>query len=289
MRLWLVTTAFLLALLLPPRALAGASDVTETLSVVWEVFWQQQGYLQPISKWREPIRVSVSGRSAARHRSFVLAELLRVARAAGVDLAEAAAGDPANLEVEIVPDDLTRVGFYFACRTMRSPMVGTIQRAKITAEERSLGRCMLHEAMHAMGMPGHPHGGSILSYYRNSSALSATDEFMLKVWYSDEVKPGMPALAALAVFARRLAEAAPEADRPESERAAAQFQREAFAQLESIALGRGEPPRILFQSSTLTPAGLARGRRQAELEIAAAKAEAASLEKSLNATTQSDR
>jgi hypothetical protein len=41
----------------------------------------------------------------------------------------------------------------------------------------------------------------------------------------------------------------------------------ALAQLESIAAGKGEPPRILFQSSTLTPAGLARGRIQAQLEL----------------------
>src|SRR6185369_6867965 len=66
--------------------------------------------------------------------------------------------------------------------------------------------------------------------------------------------------------------AAPEGEaRLEAERATAQFQRRARAQLESIAAGKGEPPRILFQSSTLTPAGLARGRIQAQLELDQAK------------------
>jgi hypothetical protein len=269
---------------------ARAGEIAETLDIVWEVFWQQQGYLQSVSKWREPIRVSVSGTGVQRHRPFVLAQLGRVARSAGIDLAEAEPEGPAaNFEVEILPDDLTRVGFYFACRTLRTPGVGVIQRAKITAEERSLRDCLLHEAMHAMGLPGHPRGGSILSYYRGSSTLTADDEFMLKAWYSDDITPGMSPLAALAVFARRLVETAPEGERLEAERAAAQFQRRVLAQLESIAAGKGEPPRILFQSSTLTPAGLARGRVEAQRALAAAKAQAASLEKSPNAATQADR
>jgi hypothetical protein len=99
----------------------------------------------------------------------------------------------------------------------------------------------------------------------------------------------MHALPVLAVFARRLVEAAPAAERPQAERTAAQFQRRALDQLESIAAGKGEPPRILFQSSTLTPAGLARGRQEAQRALAAAKAEAAGLENSPSAATQADR
>jgi len=290
MRRALFLCTFLCAALLV-FAPARAGEITETLNIVWEVFWQQQGYMQSVSKWREPIRVSVSGTGSQRHRPFVLAQLGRVARSAGIELAEAPPDGPgANFEVEIVPDDLTRVGFYFACRTSRTPGVGVIQRVKITAEERALRRCMLHEAMHAMGMAGHPRAGSILSYYRSSDELTATDELLLKLWYSDEVKPGMHALPALAVFARALVQSVPEGEaRLEAERTAAQFQRQALAQLESIAAGKGEPPRILFQSSTLTPAGLARGRLEAQRALAAAKAEAASLEKSPNAATQADR
>ncbi|HEY1289781.1 MAG TPA: hypothetical protein VGF58_15755 [Burkholderiales bacterium] len=253
-----------------PRAFAGTAGITETLNLVWEVFWQQQGYLQPVSKWRDPIRVSFSGVARERHKRFALGELLKAARAAGLDLAEAdPAGPPANFEVEFVADDLTRVGFYFACRTVRTPAAGVVRRVKIIAEERSLRGCMLHEAMHALGMVGHPRGGSILSYYRGSSELTANDRFMLEVWYSDEVLPGMSPLAALAVFARRLVEALPPEQQAEARRAAAQFQREAFAQLEAIALGKGEPPRILFQSSTLTRAGLARGRIEAQRFVGA--------------------
>jgi hypothetical protein len=273
-----------------PPAFAGPAEITETLSVMWEVFWQQQGYLQPVSKWRDPIRVAFSGAAFERHRPFALGELQKAARAAGLELMEAGpAGSPANFEVQFVADDLTRVGFYFACRTLRNPTAGEIRSVKIMAEERSLRGCLLHEAMHALGMPGHPRGGSILSYYRGSSELTANDQFMLKVWYSDEVTPGMSPLAALAVFARRLVETAPESERPEAERAAARFQRQTFAQLEALALGKGEPPRILFQSSTLTPAGLARGRIEAQRFVGMAKAEAASPEKSVNATTPADR
>jgi hypothetical protein len=202
---------------------ARADEITETLNTVWEVFWQQQGYVQSVSKWREPIRVSVSGTGSQRHRPFVLAQLGRVARSAGIELGEAQPdGPPANFEVEIIADDLTRVGFYFACRTLRTPRVGVIQHVKITAEERALQRCMLHEAMHAVGIPGHPRGASILSYYRGSDKLTSTDELLLRVWYSDELKPGMYALPALAVFARALVQkhAGSEARRSRADRGA---------------------------------------------------------------------
>ncbi|HJY76600.1 MAG TPA: hypothetical protein VKE95_08205, partial [Burkholderiales bacterium] len=173
--------------------------------------------------------------------------------------------------------------------TVRTATAGIIQRAKIIAEERSLRSCLLHEAMHALGMVGHPRGGSILSYYRGSSELTANDQFMLKVWYSDEVTPGMSPLAALAIFAQRLVEGLPTEQQLEAGRAAAQFQRQAFAQLEAIALGKGEPPRIVFQSSTVTPAGLARGRIEAQRFVGMAKAAAASLEKSPDATSPAAR
>jgi len=58
-----------------PRAFAGPAEITETLSVVWEVFWQQQGYVQPVSKWRDPIRISFSGVAFERHKPFALGEL----------------------------------------------------------------------------------------------------------------------------------------------------------------------------------------------------------------------
>jgi hypothetical protein len=250
------------------EARADPRELRETLGVVWEVFWQQQGYLQYVSKWTGPIRVKFSGPSSPAQRKYALETLQRVARVGGIEVSEASdATGPANLELEIVRD-FPRAGFYMACRAFRTPPNGVIRHAKISVDESSLRRCLLHEAMHAMGLPGHPRAGSILSYYRDSEQLTATDEFMLKVWYTEEVKPGMLPLPALRIFARRLVEALPAGEaRIEGERVAAQFMSETLQQLESFALGAGEPPRLVFRSSTATPSGLERGRTEAQFLV----------------------
>jgi hypothetical protein len=265
----LTCAAFLALCLASAQAHADTGEIKETLNVVWEVFWQQQGYLQYVAKWRDPIRVKFSGPYVRSHRAFALERLQRVARTAGIELAEADdAGPPANLEIEIVREHPPPGGLWQPCRAVRTPPTGVIRHVKIVAEDRWVRRCFLHEAMHAMGLGGHPRGGSILSYYRDSDELTPADEFILKVWYSDEVRPGMFPLPALRVFARRLVETVPEGEaRLEAERIAAQFQREAIAQLESIALGKGEPPRIVFRSSTSTSAGLERGRTEAQFLV----------------------
>jgi len=242
-----------------------ANELQEMLNLVWEFYWQENGYPQYASKWQEPIRVKFSGASINDYRPFALAQLRRIAGVAGIAVAEVDDTAPANFEVEFVRDNpISRLE---PCRTSRMPSTGVIRHVKITAGERALRRCFLHESMHAMGLSGHPRAKSILSYYRNSEELTATDEFVLKVLYSDEITPGMFPLPVLKIFARRLVEAVPLEARPQAQQVAAQFLRETVEQLESFALGTGEPPRIILRSSRATAAGLKRGRIETQFLV----------------------
>lgn len=238
---------------------ADAKEVQETLDVVWEGFWQQQGYLQRVSKWQEPIRVRFSGASLNPNRVFALTQLKRVASVAGIEVSETDSAGAANMDVEFLHDN--PVSRTDPCVTFRRPAFGVITHVRIKIPERSMRRCVLHEFMHAMGVSGHPNASSILSYFRTSQELTTTDEFILKVLYSDDIKPGMYPLPTLQVFARRLIETAPPGEaKAEAERVTAQFMREAIKQMEAFAQPKGEPPRVLLRSGKVTPAGLVRGR-----------------------------
>jgi len=251
----------------PFTGFADSAEVRATLELVWEFYWTQSGSPQYVSKWQQPIRVRVSGASVDYYRAFALEQLRRVADIAGitvVDVSDPTA--PANLDVEIVRH--VRLGTQDPCRTTRTPATGAIQRVKITAGERSARKCLLHESMHALGLSGHPRAASILSYFRESNELTKTDEFVLKVLYSDEVKPGMYPLVLLQIFARRLAEDAPAgAARLEAQAAAAQFLDESVEQMEAFARASGDPPRIVLRSARATSAGLERGRIEAQFHL----------------------
>ncbi len=238
-----------------------ADDVNELLGVAWESFWQQSGYPRNVYKWRAPIRVKFSGDTAGRHRDFALRQLQAVAAVAGIELTAAAAGGPAaNLEVEFFAN-LNSLPASQPCATNVRARGGIISSAKISANDGEVWRCMLHEAMHAMGIPGHPGGDTVLTYFARGDRLTEADELILKTVYSHEVEPGMYPFAAMAIIARRLAgTVAPGAERARIEQAATAFLRDTVRQMEDFAAGSGEVPVVLLRSGHATAAGVARGR-----------------------------
>ncbi|HEY0336600.1 MAG TPA: DUF2927 domain-containing protein, partial [Burkholderiales bacterium] len=196
--------------LLPSRA--HAEDVSDALSVAWESFWQQTGYPRYVYKWQAPMRVRFTGASVQRHSAFAMQQLKQVADIAGMPITQVAVDDAtANVEVEFVstseplPDKQP-------CVTNTTARNGVIQRARIRANELSVWRCMLHESMHLMGIPGHPMGNSILTYFARSGGLTETDTLLLRTIYSEEVQPGMSPFAVLPILARHIVEGS--RDRP---------------------------------------------------------------------------
>ena len=253
--------AFATALVLAAAAChAGAGDVVETLSIAWEAYWNQSGYPQPVSKWQGPIRVKFTGDEVPRNKDFALSQLHVAADVAGIEVVEVAADDAsANFEVEFLAN-MRQLTANESCHTNYYNRNGTINRAKIRANEPRVWFCMLHETMHAMGFDGHPHAGSVLTYFARSGGLTAADIFLLKTVYSSDIKPGMTPLAALAVFARRLLETVPPGtERTDAEQAVQAFLLDTVRQAETFADG-GEPLAILLRSGKSTSAGIARGR-----------------------------
>lgn len=249
---------------------ADAGEVTEILGVVWESFWQQSGYPRNVFKWRDPIRVKFSGDTADRNREFAMRQLQSVAQVAGIEIAEAAAdGAGANLEVEFF-DNLKSLPANQPCDTSLIFRNGIIQRAKIRANDGNVWRCLLHEGMHAMGIPGHPYRQSVLTYFARGDKLTETDRLILKTVYSNEVEPGMYPLPALVIIARRLVETAALEDRANTELAAKVFLQNTVKQMEDFAAGAGDLPVVVLRSGRATSVGLASGRVQTQFLLGVA-------------------
>lgn len=245
------------AALLLPQGLARADDDSYFLRFAWETFWQQSGYPRAVAKWREPLRVKFSGASIDRHKRFAMWDLAEVAEVAGIPISEAAADDAsANVEVEVMAtaDALPKNQ---PCQTRVTTRNGAIVSVHIQANESALRGCMMHEAMHAMGVTGHPLANSVLTYFARSGRLSEIDKRLLRLIYSDALQPNMSPFAALAVIARDTARGTAGTTTPD---AAAPLLRKIVADMERFADGTGEPPAVIILSSKATAAGLARGQ-----------------------------
>jgi hypothetical protein len=247
-----------------PQSLARADDDSYFLRFAWESFWQQGGYPRPVAKWREPIRVKFSGASIDRHKTFAMGDLAEVAEVAGISISEAAADDAsANMVVEVMAtaDALPRNQ---PCQTRVTTRNGAIARVHIQATESALRRCMLHEAMHAMGVPGHPLANSVLTYFGRSGRLNEIDKRLLRLIYSEALQPNMSPFAALAVIARDTARGTAGTMTPDT---AAPLLRKIVADMERFANGTGEPPAVIILSSKATAPGLARGQLEIQFYL----------------------
>ncbi len=232
--------------------------VDDILTTAWEIFWRQSGYPMPISKWRGPIRVSVTGVSVQRQKDFAVQQLKLVADEAGIDVSESDSSE-ANLQVEIVSSNAARP-YNESCTTSFSSKDGLIGRAKVHTNEQSVYRCMLHESMHVMGLSGHPMANSVLTYFARPAQLTDIDKFLLKTIYSDAVAPGISPFAALSILARTIENEAGATEKDAVRRATAAFSVRTFKDMESFAAGNGDPPSAVLRSSKGTSAGIARGQ-----------------------------
>jgi hypothetical protein len=239
---------------------AFAQDVAGTLNTAWESFWQQSGYPRATYKWQTPIRVRFSGASVERHKEHTLRQLRAVTELTGITLTEAAADDTtANLQIE-----------YFGtaaplppnqpCVTNVTPRDFAIVRATIKANDQDVWRCMLHESMHLMGIPGHPLYNTILTYFARGNQLTDVDKLLLKTIYSDTVAPGASPFAVLDTMAQRIVDSATDTDKNTSRQAADVFLRDTIQAMENFANGKGEAPTVIVRSGKATAQGMARGR-----------------------------
>jgi hypothetical protein len=249
----------LLASLLPCAAMADEFD--QGLATLWEVLWHQSGTPTRIVRWENDIRVRIHGVNAAAHREHALQALRTVTGEAGIKLIDVS-GQPdentANLSVEITADNALEDNqpcvTYLDFRTETK-----IDSATIQMRSKDAWRCAYHEAMHVMGVRGHPAGQTVLSYFPwKIDGLLPLDKVMLRAWYSPRMAGGMTPFEALPVLADELVATAP------NKAAAAQIREQFFTatiqQMHAYANGQGDVPVVVKRSGKATSEGIRYGR-----------------------------
>jgi hypothetical protein len=251
-----------LAAILSPCTALATDETEQGLATLWEVLWHQSGTPTRIVRWENDIRLRLKGVDAAQHREYVMKALTAVTDEARVRLIDVTdqPGEFANLTVEITPD--TALEDNQPCVTyldFRSE--AKVDTATIQMRSKDTWRCAYHEAMHLMGVRGHPAGKTVLSYFPwKVDNLLPLDRVMLRAWYSPRMKGGMTPFEALPILADELIATAPD-------KAAASATRDRFFastvdQMQAYAAGRGDIPAIVKRSGKATEDGIRHGRSE---------------------------
>ena len=250
----------LLGLLVPLGAMADEFD--HGMTTLWEVLWHQSGTPTRIVRWENDIRVRFYGVNAAAYKQHTMEALRTVTGEAGIRLIDVsdlpAAEQQANLNVEIVPDSALEDNQ--PCVTFLDFKTETrIDAATVQMRGRDAWRCSYHEAMHVMGVRGHPAGQTVLSYFPwKIDGLLPLDKVMLRAWYAPRMQPGMTPFEALPVLADELVATQP--NKAQAAKARDRFLAATIVQMQSYADGKGDVPAVVKRSGKSTPDGIKFGR-----------------------------
>ena len=256
-------TALLAAAVLSP-VLAQSDEFDQGMNTMWEVLWHQSGTPTRLVRWEQDIKVRVYGVNLSTHKLHTLQALKDVGAEAGVRVIDVSdrpdAAQVANVSVEIVPDSMLEENQ--PCVTFLNFQTETrIDSAAMQMRSRDAYRCAYHEAMHVMGVRGHPAGKTVLSYFPGKvDSLLPLDRVMLRAWYSPRMRGGMTPFEVLPVLADELV-----ASMPDKERAAAsrdRFFRSTIDQMQTFADGAGDVPMIVKRSGKSTTEGVRFGRME---------------------------
>jgi len=256
-------TALLAAALVSP-AFAGTDEFEQGMGTMWEVLWHQSGTPTRLVRWEQDIRVRITGVNLATHKEHTLQALRAVATEAAVKLTDvsdrADAAQTANLSIEITPDNMlednqpcvTFLNFYTETR---------IDSAAVQMRSKDAWRCAYHEAMHVMGVRGHPAGKTVLSYFPwKVDGLLPLDKVMLRAWYSPRMRGGMTPFEALPVLADELVQTLP--DKAAAAQSRDKFFSRTVDQMQAFADGAGDVPAVVKRSGKWTVDGIKHGRTE---------------------------
>ena len=241
-----------------------AGEVDQGLATLWEVLWHQSGTPTRVVRWEDDIKVRVFGVNAAAHKQTTMAALRAVTAEAGLKLIDVSdspdAEELSNLDVEIIPDN--KLDDNQPCATyLDFKAENRIESATIQMRGRDAWRCAYHEAMHAMGLRGHPAGKTVLSYFPwRVDGLLPLDKVMLRAWYSKKMTGGMTPFEALPVLADELV--ASSADKAAAEQARNRFFATTITQMQAYAGGAGDIPVVVKRSGKSTDDGVRQGRTE---------------------------
>jgi hypothetical protein len=257
-------TAILAAAVMVPCLAQPADEFDQGMGTLWEVLWHQSGTPTRLVRWEQDIRVRIHGVNLATHKAHTLQALKDVSAEAGVRVIDVSdrpdAAQVANLSIEITPDNMLEDNQ--PCVTYLNFQTETrIDSAAMQMRNRDAWRCAYHEAMHVMGVRGHPAGKTVLSYFPTKvDSLFPLDRVMLRAWYSPRMRGGMTPFEVLPVLADELVASAP--DRDKAVLARDRFFRSTIDQMQSFADGLGDIPMIVKRSGKSTAEGIRFGRME---------------------------
>jgi hypothetical protein len=259
-------------------AAAVADDFEQSLATLWEVLWHQSGTPTRVVRWETDIRVRIHGVNVAAHRDHTLQALRTVTAEAGIKLIDVSGGPDehtANLTVEITND--TQLEDNQPCVTyLDFRKESRIDAATVQMRSKDAWRCAYHEAMHVMGVRGHPAGHTVLSYFPwKIDGLLPLDKVMLRAWYSPRMAGGMTPFEALPVLADELVASSPNkaAVLPLRD----QFYASTVQQMHSYANGQGDIPAVVKRSGKSTAEGVRFGRGEMSYFLGVAYLEGATV------------
>ena len=270
----------LLACLLPFTA--QADEFNEGLAALWEVLWHQSGTPTRIVRWENDLKVRFTGTNAGRHREHMMTALRTVAGEAGVkvtDVSGTAEETNANVTVEVTADN--QLEDNQPCVTFLDFKVETkIDSAVVQMRDRDAWRCAYHEAMHVMGVRGHPAGRTVLSYFPwKIDGLLPLDRVMLQAWYSPRMQGGMTPFEALPILGDELVATVPQGQRPQAMRARDAFYADTVRQMHAYAQGNGDVPAVVKRSGKSTHEGIRYGRGEMSYFLGIAYLEGATVQR----------
>jgi hypothetical protein len=271
-------TALLAAAVMSP-ALAESDEFEQGMGTLWEVLWHQSGTPTRLVRWEQDIRVRIYGVNLASHKQHTLKAMADVAGEAGVRLVDVSdrpdAAQVANVSIEITPDNQLEENQ--PCVTFLNFQTETrIDSAAMQMRSRDAWRCAYHEAMHVMGVRGHPAGKTVLSYFPTKvDGLLPLDRAMLHAWYSPRMRGGMTPFEALPVLAEELVATLPDKDKTNAARE--RFFRSTIDQMQAFADGKGDVPMIVKRSGKSTDEGIRFGRMEMSYFLGVAYLEGATV------------
>jgi hypothetical protein len=271
-------TALLAAGVMSP-ALAQSDEFEQGMGTLWEVLWHQSGTPTRLVRWEQDIRVRIYGVHLASHKQHTLKAMADVAAEAGIRLVDVSdrpdAAQVANVSIEITPDNMLEENQ--PCVTFLNFQTETrIDSAAMQMRSRDAWRCAYHEAMHVMGVRGHPAGKTVLSYFPTKvDGLLPLDRAMLHAWYSPRMRGGMTPFEALPVLADELVATLPDKDKATAARD--RFFRSTIDQMQAFADGKGDVPMIVKRSGKSTDEGIRFGRMEMSYFLGVAYLEGATV------------
>jgi hypothetical protein len=278
--MWKSGVAALLAVAVLSPGLAQTDEFEQGIGTLWEVLWHQSGTPTRLVRWEQEIRVRVHGVNMRTHKEHTLQAIRDVAAEANVRVVDVSdrsdASAIANLSIEITAD--TALEDNQPCVTYLNFLTETrIESAAVQMRNRDAWRCAYHEAMHVMGVRGHPAGKTVLSYFPTKvDGLLPLDKVMLRAWYSPRMQGGMTPFESLPLMAEELVQSMP--DKVVAGRARDAFLSRTVAQMQDFANGTGDVPVIVKRSGKATQDGIRFGRMEMSYFLGVAYLEGVSVQ-----------